>query len=266
MLAGHATVHVTYSKARNEVTVDVEARGLPYRPSFTKGVDDGNAFNHPLTSVVQARWQLWLSGTMFARQHEDVYFSNTRPRAFLGTPYDFQPIGPASPPVPGSYDTAQSNGRQMVGSELFEGDANGNAHFHWAMAYDRIADRWRSPGTINLVVPLEACAPDAMANYWTDTELPPGKFMTWDGVLASIWSGEGIGFMLTAEPQIQPNQPGSPRYRSSGFVGWANVYPSIVPDRFGLDYCTSGTLIPIHERSYQLPLWPPTSRRKPCRS
>lgn len=263
MVAGGARVHVQYSKLHNTVVVDVEAHGLPYRPTFTKAVDDGTTFNATLIAVQDARWQLWLVGTTFGRQHEDLYYSDVIPHLLQGTRYDFPPLGPRPLPEPRGYTLAQASARQMIGSALFEGTPDGELHHRLTLPYDRMTDEWGSAGTINLLVPLEGCVPDNRSNYWTETELPADKRMSWDTFLQSIWSGEGIGFMLTAEPLSRPE---SMHFRPSTFVGWANVYPAAVPRGFGLDYCTFGTLIPIHQRSYQLSLWPAPSRRKLCRS
>ena len=262
MLAGGASVHVSYSKSRNVVSVDLKGRGLPYRPTFTRTADDSSAFDHPLATVHEARWRLWLIGTSFGRQHEDLYYSETIPHEFLGTRYDFPPFGSVPPPIARSFERVQGNARQMIASPLFEGEPGGDVAYHFSLPYDRLVDDWGTPGAINIVAPMDLCEPDALSNYWTQTKLPDDKIMTWDTFLQSIWSGEGIGFMMTAEPVPSP---GAPRYRSSAFVGWANVYPATLPRGFGLDYCTFGTVIPLRGHSDELAPWPPTSRRHPCR-
>jgi hypothetical protein len=262
MVAGGATIRVAYSKARNTVTIDLEARGLPFRPSFAKNVDDSTAWNTQPMSVKNVRWQLWLAGTMFGRQHEDLFYGEGTPREFLGTRYDFPPLGEVAAPLPGTYELAQGNARQMIGLTPFEGSDDDDVAQRFVLAYDRLVDVWGTPGSLSLMLPLDGCKPDAMASYWTGTRLPTDKVMTWDTFLASIWSGEGIGFWITAEPESPPAELA---YRESGFVGWANVYPAAVPRGFGFDYCSMGTLLPIHERTYQLALWPPTSRRNLCR-
>ncbi len=80
MVAGSAALHVTYSKKRNIVSCALDARGLPYRPTFSKQVDDGTPFNRSLLTVKDARWQLWLVGSVFGRQHEDVFYHEAPPR------------------------------------------------------------------------------------------------------------------------------------------------------------------------------------------
>jgi hypothetical protein len=259
MVSGSATVYVSYSKSRNVVDVKLEAHGLPYRPTFTKEVDDSTPFNRQPRTVQSARWRLWMMGTFFGRQHEDVYYQSRTPRVFLGSRYDIEPLGPNRSLLIGTYDILQGNARQMVGSAAFDPQPNGEASFGFALPYDRISDAQGTPGTLNIVLPLDTCAPDALVNYWTERRLPPEKFMTWDTFLSSIWNGEGIGFALTAEPDDRS-------LRSSTFTGWGNVYPAAVPRGFGMDFCTFGTLIPIRASSYQLDLWPATSRRKLCRT
>jgi hypothetical protein len=262
MVSGRADLRVEYSKARNVVEFRLDAQGLPYRPSFHKSVDDSNPFNRQLATVTDARWQLWLAGTLFGRQHEDLYYRAGNPRTFLGTRYDMQPLGPVSPPISGSYELFQGNARQMVGLPPFDPQPNGDVHVRFTLPYDRMKDDSGTPGAIQLFLPLNGCEPDALSNYWTSSALPANKFMTWDTFLESIWDGEGIEFMLTAEPLPKPD---GFAFRSSGFVGWANVYPAVVPEGYGVDFCTFGTLVPTHEGSHQLSPWPTSSRRHLCR-
>jgi len=262
MVAGSATVHVAYSKSHNTVDVRLEAHGLPYRPTFMKEVDDSTLFNRQLTKVADARWQLWLIGTSFGREHEDVYYMERPPRTFLGSRYDFEPLGTRSLPLRGLYETRQGSARQMVGSPLFDPEPNGEVTIHFTFPYDRITDEQGTPGTLNMLLPADTCKPDTLLSYWTETVLPPEKLMTWDTFLSSIWNGEGIGFALTAEPASKPAELAR---RSSTFTGWANVYPAAVPPGFGMDFLTFGTVVPIRGSSYQLDLWPQTSRRTACR-
>lgn len=263
MLSGSASVRVEYSKSRNTVLVHLDAKGLPYRPSFHKDFDDSNPFHRDVTTVTDARWQLWLVGTFFGRQHDDLYYRMGNPRTFLGTRYDMAPLGPASPPVEKSYDLVQGNTRQMVGLAPFDPQPNGEVHLQFKLSYDRIKDGSGTPGSVHMILPFDGCEPEALSNYWTSTALPADKFMTWDTFLESIWSGEGIEVMLTAEPATKPQ--GS-AYRPSGFVGWANLYPAVLPERYGMDFCTFGAVIPIKEKSHQLSPWPSVSRRHLCRN
>jgi hypothetical protein len=263
MVNGSARLHIKYSRSKNTVDFDATFHGLPFRQTFTKDFDDSTAFNPQFVTVKDAHWQMWLMGTLFGRQHEDLYYDLTTPGKlpFLGTVYDFQPIGPKPFPAPGTYTTVKGNALQMVCSPEFEGKPNGEGHLHFTLQYDRIADAAGTPGTINLILPLDACKPDALSNYWTQAELPPSKFMTWDTYLESIWSGEGIGFVTTAEPFPRPPELA---FRDNDFVGWGNVYPGTVPSGFGMDFRTFGTIIPIHGSTYQLAPWPATSRRNLC--
>ncbi len=263
MVNGSARLRVTYSKKKNTVDFDAEFHGLPFRQTFTKNFDDSTPFNPQLVTVTDAHWQMWLMGTLFGRQHEDLYYDVTTPGKlpFLGTIYDFEPIGTKPFPAPGTYTTVQGNALQMICSPEFEGNPGGQGHLHFTLAYDHIADAAGTPGTVNLILPFDACRPDALSNYWTQARLPDSKFMTWDTYLESIWSGEGIGFVTTAEPFPRPPQLA---FRDNDFVGWGNVFPGIVPEGFGIDFRTFGTIIPIHGSTYQLAPWPPTSRRNLC--
>ncbi len=258
---------IRYSKARDRVEVHLEAHGLPYRPSLAKTTDDSTPFNKQPAAVESARWRLWLAGSLFGRQHEDLYYATTYAtgrkdsKPFLGTRYDMQPNGPKPPPSPGYYYLSQGSARQMLGSPLFEPSPAGDVDFTFTLPYHRMADADGTPGGLNVLLPFDECLPDAIANYWTESRLPDDKFMSWDSFLTSIWSGDGIEVMVTAEPE---SKGGQLPLRESTFVGWANVYPAVVPSGFGLDFCTFGTILPIRGESHQLALWPQTSRRRPA--
>ena len=262
MLTGEFSAHVKYSKKHNTVDITVHFKGLPYRGTFTKDFDDSTAFNEQLVTVTNAHWQFWMMGTVFGRYHETLYYDATSLK-FLGTKWDFVPFGSKPFPADGTFITAPANAIRMVCSPFFEPNPDGSGDFHYQLQYDHIADLKGSPGVINTVQPFDLCEPDQLENYWTNTRLSDDMYMTWDYFLQSIWNGEGIGMVMTAEPYPKPDFLA---YRDTTFVGPGNMYPQSVPWGFGMDFLTAangpggGSVIPIHGHTYQLSAWPPSTR------
>lgn len=258
---GSATVRIVYSRARNTVDVYADFVGLPYRPTYEKDFDDSTDFNPQFMRVEDARWQMWLMGTVFGRYHETLYYDATTLQ-FLGTRFDFAPHGPRPFPAEGTYFTAPAPAIRMICSPIFEGNPDGTGHLHFTLQFDRMEDAAGSPGVVNTIHPFDICEPDALTNYWTQTRLPDDMFMSFDYFLESIWNGEGIGIAMSAEPYPKPPELA---YRDNTFITWGNMYPSVVPQGFGLDFRNFGTITPISGVTEQLDPWPP-SRRHLCGS
>ena len=258
---GSATVRIVYSRARNTVDVYADFVGLPYRPTYEKRFDDSTDFNPQFMRVEDARWQMWLMGTVFGRYHETLYYDATTLQ-FLGTRFDFAPHGDRPFPAEGTYFTAPAPAIRMVCSPIFEGNPDGTGHLHFTLRFDRIEDAAGSQGVVNTIHPFDICEPDALTNYWTQTRLPDDMFMSFDYFLESIWNGEGIGIAMSAEPYPKPPELA---YRDNTFITWGNMYPSVVPQGYGLDFRNFGTITPISGVSEQLDPWPP-SRRHLCGS
>ncbi|HEX7666504.1 MAG TPA: hypothetical protein VF407_18385, partial [Polyangiaceae bacterium] len=264
MIDGWAKVRIKYSKRRNTVDVYLTAKGLPYRKTFTKDFDDSTEFNFEYKTLPDAHWQFWLMGTLFGRYHEIAYYDSTSLK-FLGTKWDFVPFGSRPFPAAGTFITAPVNAIRMICSPIFEGRPNGDLEYHYQLQYDHIADAMGSPGTVNAVLPFDLCEPDKLENYWSNTRLSDDMFMTWDYYLQSIWNGEGLGTVFTAEPAVKPGELG---FRDNNMVGWGQIYPELVPQGMGMDFLTAanafggGSMIPIHGSTYQLKPWPDSTRHK----
>ncbi len=262
MLAGGAHVNIKYSKKANTVKVHLHAIGLPYRATFTKDFDDSTEFNQEYVTLTNAHWQFWLMGTLFGRYHETAYYDSTSLK-FLGTRFDFVPIGIRPFPAAGTFITAPVNAIRMICSPIFEGQPDGRLDFEYTLQYDHIADAMGTPGTVNAVLPFDLCEPDHLTNYWTNTELTPDMFMTWDYYLESMHNGEGLGTVFTAEPDVKPVFLG---VRDNDMVGWGQIWPQQVPKGFGMDFLTAanaiggGSIRPIHGSTYQLAPWPLSTR------
>ena len=93
MLNGEAKITFKHSKKRNVVEMTAKIKASPTAPVSQRDFDDSTPFNKQFTEVHDAKWQFWLVGTMFGRQHEKGYYSSTTLQ-FLGTRYDFEPLGP----------------------------------------------------------------------------------------------------------------------------------------------------------------------------
>lgn len=258
---GSAVVRMVYSRAANTVDVYADFEGLPYRPTYEKDFDDSTEFNPQFMRVEDARWQLWLMGTVFGRYHETLYYDATTLK-FLGTRFDFEPIGDRPWPAEGTYFTAPAPAIRMVCSPIFEGNPDGTGHLHFQLAFDRIEDAAGTPGVVNTIHPFDICEPDALSNYWTQHRLPDDMYMSFDYFLESIHNGEGIGIAMSAEPYPKPPELA---YRDNTFITWGNMYPSVVPQGYGLDFRNFGTITPISGVTEQLDPWPP-SRRHLCGS
>lgn len=262
MIAGGAVVTIKYSKRANTVKIRLRAKGLPYRHTYDKVRDDSTEFNKQLVHLDNAHWQFWLFGTTFGRYHELGYYDSSSLK-LLGTQWDFAPYTSKPFPTAGTYITAPVNGIRMVCSPIFEGKPNGDLDYEYTLQYDHIADAMGTPGVVNLVMPFDLCEPDKLDNYWSQAELPPSMFMTWDYYLQSIWNGEGIGSVFTAEPAEKPDFLA---YRDNDMVGWGQIWPQQIPRGFGMDFLTAangfggGSLRPIHGSTYQLAPWPDSTR------
>ncbi len=260
MLNGEAKVTFKYSKKNNLVEMKAKIKGLPYRPTFRKDFDDSTPFNKQFMEVQNAKWQFWLVGTMFGRQHEQGYYSASTFQ-FLGTRYDFAPLGPKPAPAPGSYFTVPIPAVQMLCSPIFEGKPNGEAEVTFRFRYDRIEDAVGSPGAIYMLTAFNGCTPDHIDAYWTNTRLPDEKFMSWDYFLQSIWNGEGISVVMSAEPDPKPPELA---FRDNTFIGFNGFYPNAMPKGFVADARSgTGRIRPAPTGSYQVPFFPP-SRRNLC--
>jgi hypothetical protein len=266
---GNAKVRFVYSKSHNTVDVYADFHNLPYRPTYTKEFDNSNEFDKQFMTVTDGKWQLWLIGDLYARHHETAYYSAFTLQ-FLGTTYDLQPYGPRPFPAAGTFIPVRIPVLQMICSPLFEDDPStvwtapdgkryGDAHVHFTLQYNRIADAMDTPGVINSTFPFNLCEPDEFSNYYTNTMLPDSMFMTWDHFLQSIWNGEPIMVATSVEPDPKPIEID---LRDNTFIGWGNFYPNYYPPGFGPDVM-GGTRIIKNRPTHQNAMWP-KSRRHLC--
>ncbi|MFW6067301.1 MAG: hypothetical protein ACOC97_03115 [Myxococcota bacterium] len=248
---GWAEVRIVYSRPNNTVDVYFEFEGLPYRPTYEKDYDDSTKFNPQFTKVEDARWQLWLIGTMFGTQTEKLYYDNETMK-FLGTRFDFEPYRDWPFPEEGTYFTLDAPVVQMICSPVFEGNPDGTGSVHFQLRFDRMEDAAGSPGVLTSFHPHDLCEPDQVNNYWTQTRLPDEMFMSFDTFLNAIYNGDGIGIAMSAEPYPKPPELA---YRDNTFITWGNMYPALIPPGFQPDF-RNGNIEPLEVGSEQIEFWP----------
>lgn len=253
-LHGEARVRIHYSRRRGTVDVyaDFENGALPYRPTYEKRFDDSTEFNPQMVRVEDARWQMWIIGALAGRHQEMAYYDLATQR-FLGTRFDFQPLGSRPAPVEGTYFTVPFQITRMICSPIFEGNEQGEGHFHWRYDFHRMADAAGTPGTIQMIAPFDFCHPDYVSNYWTQERLPDEMYMSFDLFLQSIADGESIGIAVSAEPYPKPP---SLAYRDNTFIGWGNTYPQIMPPGWTVNVRSGGALERVSGRNEQNDPWP----------
>ena len=211
---GSARATVTYSKAQNRVLLDVDYHGLPYRPSFTRPRDVSNPYVQWPVSVENANYQVWFLGRQF-NFTTTFYYSGTTLQ-LIGSEFDL-PNGPPAGSIPVAVPSAQ-----MIGTNAFEPDEDGEAHPHFEFNYDQILDNVGSGGTYVSTLPFNLCKPDEYGIYYTQGGLPASLAMNFDQVLDSIHGGYGMIVHTSLEPQVKPAYL---RGRDNTMVVWGGLYP-----------------------------------------
>lgn len=256
-LEGEVNIRIDYSRAAGTVDLyaDWTEGAYPYRQDWEKDWDDSTPFNTQPTRIDDARWQMWMMGSVIGRYRDIAYYDSTSLN-FIGSRYDFVPIGTRPWPPAGTYFPVEVTAIRMFCTPMFESnpDGSGSAHFTWD--WDRMEDAVGSPGVIAMILPFNLCRPDELSNYWTNTRLPDEMFMSWDWFLESIWQGEGIGIASSAEPFPKPSYLA---YRDATFIAWGNFYPNSIPNPMRLDMASFGTVIEADGINGQLDYWAPAS-------
>jgi hypothetical protein len=213
-----ANVHVSYDKSQNSVKFIADfKKALPYRMSYTRPVDISTPYNQFPVSVQDGKWQLW-----FARPFgtESIFYYSGTTLKLLGNENSF----PGGPP-PGAIAVSLPV-IHLICSPIFEGDPEGNAHVEFDLAYDHMLDGIGNGGSYAIYLPYDLCKPDEYGAYYLPGGLPASKAMSWDDVLQNIWSGYGIAFSSSLEPDPKPSYLDS---RDNLMIGWGNQYPQVWP-------------------------------------
>ncbi|MDJ0573943.1 MAG: calcium-binding protein [Xenococcaceae cyanobacterium MO_234.B1] len=231
VVAGSGEVAITYSKAANEVIIELDIEGLPYRETFTRPEDVSTPYNQQLVSVEDAKWQLWLNGNWFNIESNFWYDGQTG--QLIGNEYNL-PTGPVPTDSPldvnddGVADTPFSFPVvQAIGSPIFEGNPDGTAQVRLEYTYDQLLDERGTAGVFATVIPYNLNSPSEVGIYYTEGGLPVSIAMTWDEILDNMQNNERVQFALSVEPDPKPSFLDS---RPNTMDAWAGFYPLITPD------------------------------------
>jgi hypothetical protein len=224
---GSGHVSFQYSKRQNKVIMEADFKGLPYRMSYTRPEDVSTPYNRFPVSVSHGKWQLWIGGRVFTFSTHFYYDSATL--RLLGHERDF----PGGPP-PGSF-TVTLPTVQLLGTPLFEGTPEGNAHVRFEFAYDRLLDDIGGGGSYFVYIPPLLCKPDEVIPWYLNGGLPAADAMSWDQVLETIWKGGSIGISLSLEPDPKPSYLAA---RDNTMTSWGSFYPQVYPDGLDIDFFT----------------------------
>jgi len=220
-----AKVEIEYDKALNRVRVKADFhRALPYRLSLTRPADVSTPYNQFPVSVHDGKWQIWFVGDLMTKK--STFYYDPLTLQLIGNEHEL----PGGPP-PGAI-AVQAQVMHMLMSPLFEGDPQGNGHFEYELRYDQLLDPIGSAGVLVGFLPYNLCKPDEYGVYYTNTPLPPSEAMTFDDVLKSIWSGQGIAIATSLEPDPRPAYLGA---RDNPMIGWGGAYPAKVPAGYTVD-------------------------------
>lgn len=230
----NAKVKVTYSKRNNTVVLDATYKGLPYRMSYTRPVDVSTPYNQFPVSITEGKWQIWFVGRML--NFDTTFYYDATTLQLIGSEYDL-PAGPPPNSIPVPIATLH-----MVGTPIFEGKPDGTAQVRFEYRYDQITDEQGKGGVYFSYVPFNLCKPDEYGPYYTQGGLPLEKAMHFDQVLESIWSGYGMAFATSLEPDPKPTYLLS---RDNTMIGWGGMYPASLPE--GIEMNPINGLVRVRE-------------------
>ncbi len=225
-----ARARITYSKSRNEVVLEADFNGLPYRMSYTRPVDISTPYNQFPVSVENGKWQFWFVGRML--NFDTTYYYDASTLQLIGSEHDL-PGGPPANSIAVPIATLH-----MTSTPLFEGTPEGTASVRFTFRYDQMLDEQAKGGVFFSFVPYSLCKPDEYGLYYTDGGLPASMALNFDQVLQSIWSGHGMALALSLEPDPKPSYLLS---RDNPMIGWGGGYPATRPTGYEVN-AINGTL------------------------
>ncbi|MDJ0573942.1 MAG: calcium-binding protein [Xenococcaceae cyanobacterium MO_234.B1] len=238
--SGSAEATITYSKSANEVTLDLDIDGLPYRETFTRPEDVSTPFNRQPVTVEDAKWQVWVVGEWFTEETNFWYDGQTG--ELLGSEFDLfdEPSGDATPidvNGDGVLDTSLLlPTAQAIGSPIFEGNPDGTAQVSFDFTYDQLLDERGTAGVYVGALPYNLNSPQEVGIYYTEGGLPLSEAMTWDDILGNIRNGNLLNITVSVEPDPKPQFLDS---RPNTMEAWNGLYPTLNPDGIVLDALTN---------------------------
>ncbi len=239
MEAGYGEATITYSKADNQVTMDFQFEGLPYKLDVTRPEDVSTPFNQHLVSVEDGKWQMWIIGELFTA--ESTFWYDGETKQLIGNEFDiFDEIPTDDTPIDVNGDGVEDISVEvpvvhMFESPIFEGNPDGTASFSYTWQYDQLLDDLGTAGAFVAMLRYELDAPDTVGLYYTEGGLPVSEALTWDDILANIRSGQNFSLITSLEPDPKPDFLAS---RSNIMEAFSNIYPTLTPDDVVLDFLT----------------------------
>ena len=230
MLSGSAEAIITYSKSDDRVILELDIDGLPYQLDFTRPEDVSTPYNQFPVSVEDAQWQVWLIGNQF--NIETTFWYDGQTGQLIANEFDL----PHRPLAESALVDVNNDGVadisvqvptiQAIGTPLFEGTPDGQAHVSFKFEYDQLLDDQGTAGFYQAFLPYNLNQPESVGVYYTDGGLPLSEAMTWDDVLSTIRT-TGLGLALSLESEPKPDFLAS---RDNTMLAWKNLYPTIIPN------------------------------------
>ena len=231
MLSGSAEATITYSKSANEVILELDIDGLPYRRNFTRSEDVSDPVNQQPVSVEDAKWQAWIVGEWGTI--ETNFWYDGQSGQLIGNEFDIFDEPPLEAiPIDVNEDGVEDipvllPTTRMVSTPLFEGNPDGTANVTFEFTYDQLLDDRGTGGVYFSFVPYNINKPDEFGAYYTEGGLPISEAPSWDDVLASMRNSTGVALALSLEPDPKPDYLNS---RNTVMIGSGAFYPTLVPE------------------------------------
>lgn len=240
-LAGSSEAIFTYSKAANQVTLELNIEGLPFRPTFTRPEDVSTPFYQQPVSVEEGKWQLFLI-TRFA---ETTFWYDGQSGGLIGNEFDIfdQPI-PADTPIDIDGDGIDEisivvPANQAIGTPLFDGNPDGTTNVTFDFEYDQLLDEIGTAGvfgTAAVTIPFNLNRPDETGIYYTQGGLPVSEASSWDDVIATIRNTQSFPLFLSLVPDPKPDYLAA---RDSTMIAHVSIYPNVTPQGVVFDPLTN---------------------------
>ncbi len=240
-LAGSSEAIFTYSKEANQVTLDLNIEGLPFRPTFTRPEDVSTPFYRQPVSVEEGKWQLWII-TRFA---ETNFWYDGQTGDLIGNEFDIFDVPiPADTPTDINGDGVDDisvvvPANHAIGTPLFDGNPEGTTNVTFKFDYDRLLDEIGTAGvfaTGAVTIPFNLNRPDEVGIYYTEGGLPISEAASWDDVIATIRNTQSFPIFVSLVPDPKPDYLAA---RDSTMIAHGSIYPNVTPQGVVLDALTN---------------------------
>ncbi len=216
MCAGQSRAQVSYSKARNIVSVEVKYEGVPLDLETSFPGPPSTPYNKYPQSIVDGKWQTWIVGFFGGKPVTVWYDADNR---LLGTKYSL----PNQTPPPGAF-SVELEAAHALCSPLWTPGEDGRANVRFDFKYDGLLDGEGSGGTVVIVAPYVFGDPGSLGILHTNG-IPEADAFTFDAILDSVENRAGFAIASTYEPDPKPDYLLS---RSNNVTAWLGTYPNQV--------------------------------------